>query len=190
MIARLSLTAAQVEEVQQLLRERLFMAAPGGSPKIASYSGRSALQAWLRVVALRTALNLQRGKSRWTGEAGLEALAAGADVELDHLRARYQEEFSRALRDAFSELTSKQRNLLRLRFMEGLTDEKIGRLFGVHQTTATRWIAAARDAVFAETRRLLSERLRLSTGEFESLILAVRSQLDVSLTGLFRTGKG
>lgn len=51
----------------------------------------------------------------------------------------------------------------------------------------SRWLAAARESIFDETRRLMSQRLRLRPEEFESLVRVLRSQLDLSLTGLLQS---
>src|SRR5581483_4498624 len=61
-ICRVSTDAAFADEVRQQLRERLLVAPPGGAPKIAEYGGAGALHAWVRVAALRTALNLRRNR--------------------------------------------------------------------------------------------------------------------------------
>ena len=60
--------------------------------------------------------------------------------------------------------------------------DKLGVMFQIHRATAARWLHSAREAVFTETRRLLQERLRLSPGEFDSLVRVLRSQLDLSAT--------
>src|SRR5512141_662367 len=50
----------QADEVKQELRQRVFVGAAGGPPKLREYSGRGALGRWLRAVATRIALNLLR----------------------------------------------------------------------------------------------------------------------------------
>jgi hypothetical protein len=45
----------------------------------------------------------------------------------------------------------------------------------------TRWIAKARDDILADVRRRLSERLKLRSGEFQSLMRLVRSEVAISL---------
>lgn len=53
-----------VDEVQQKLREQLLMGSEGKPPKLAEYSGKGALGGWLRVTAVRTALNHLRAAGR------------------------------------------------------------------------------------------------------------------------------
>ena len=59
-LSRMAAAPDLVDEVKQELRIKLLVPAPGAAPKIAEYSGRGALASWLRVVALRTAIDLRR----------------------------------------------------------------------------------------------------------------------------------
>lgn len=186
-LARMAPTPELIDETKQALREKLFIAKDGEPPKIASYSGRGSLATWLRVAAVRAALNLRRGDDpSGPGDDAIESLSEGGDAELDFMKSRYRAEFSEAIKDAFAALTSKQRNILRLHFVRGLTGEKIGEIFGVHQTTVARWLMAAREDVFSKTKELLSARLRLRREELDSLIVVLQSQLDISVTALLR----
>jgi RNA polymerase sigma-70 factor (ECF subfamily) len=195
-VAGLGLSASQVDEVRQRLRERLLVAPAGASARIAGYAGRGALSGWVRVAALRVALALRQDEARLSwGPAGDVAAAELAQVaqlpgqELDLLRQHYREPFEQALREAFACLSSRQRNLLRLSVLHGLTGEQIGGLFHVRQATVSRWLAAARQAIYEETRRRLRERLPLSASDFQHLAALLQSRLDVSLVTLLRTSE-
>lgn len=185
-IGRIDSAPVFVDEVCQRLREKLFVAAQDAAPKIADYSGWGPLAIWLRVVACRIALSLKRQRSDVPlDDAPIEqAPARRNDVELDYLRDRYKDEFRAALREAIAALPSDRRDVLRLYFISGLSLEKIGAHFRVHQSTVTRWIAAARSAILLTTRRLIGERLHLSPTEFDSLAGLLRSELDLSLSRL------
>jgi RNA polymerase sigma-70 factor (ECF subfamily) len=180
------------DEVRQGLRERLLVPEPGRAPRIAEYAGRGALGGWLRVAAMRVALNLRRADRPGPQDDDVVAAAAAArlDPELDLLKARYKREFEEALRAAFASLTAEQRAILRLSLVEGLALEAIGALYRVHLSTISRRLARAREAVAAEAHRLLRERLRLTPSELASLEGLVRSQLDVSLGSLLRERSG
>lgn len=187
LLAGIALSPPQQDELRARLRDKLLFPPPGAEPKIATYSGRGALKAWLRVAARRAAMTLLGERPQEVAaEPALEAAASEPPPELRYLRDRYRDELGRALREAFGTLSAQQRNALRLHFLEGLTDEKIGALLKVHRTTVTRWIDAAREQLLGETRRRLCERLQLRPAEAESLAGALRSQLDLSLTGLLR----
>jgi RNA polymerase sigma-70 factor len=103
---------------------------------------------------------------------------------MEYLKRRYTREFRAALREALAALPREQREVLRLNFVHGLNIQAIGQRLNIHRATVARWISSARQAVFAETRRLLSERLKLAPSEFDSLLRMVRSQLDQSMAGL------
>lgn len=187
-LRRLRPSPAFADEVRQALCEKLLVAPPGATPKIAGYSGSGPLGAWLRVAAVRTALNLQRGKQEEAMDTERAALAIAGDAEIEYIRSRYGDAMHAAVREAFGALPARQRAVLRLRFVDGLTDEKIGAVYGVHQTTVTRWVAAARETVMQETRRRLREQLGVGAAELESLAGVLRSRLDLSLSTLLGPG--
>ncbi|WP_394834922.1 RNA polymerase subunit sigma-70 [Pendulispora rubella] len=171
-------------EVEQRLREKLFMADPGAVPKIAMYAGRGPLGAWVRVAATRIALSMQRSAAAKRVTTDAEALldfAAADDPELEHLRATYADAFRAAFQDALLALAPEDRTLLRLSVVDRLTGDAIARVFGIHRATVVRKLTAARDALFHGMRRLLGERLRLDESEFESLVGNLMSQFDMSI---------
>ncbi|MDY7227158.1 sigma-70 family RNA polymerase sigma factor [Hyalangium rubrum] len=174
-----------VEEVHQRLRQRLLLAQEGALPKVLEYRGRGTLAHWLRAVALREALNLlaqqqARGAQEPLG-AITELAAPGPDPELALLKRRYAPEFKGALEAALSNLPARERNFLRLFFIEGLTVEQIARMDGTHKSTVSRRMASARETVLQQMRLQLQERLALSVSELDSLVEQMRSQLDLSL---------
>lgn len=193
-IARVSADPSFIDEVRQHLRERLLLATPGAAPKIAEYSGAGALQAFVRVAALRTALNLRRNRDDQphsdVDERTVQALPGSLDAELRYVQERHRADLLSALRDAFAGLPQEQRHVLRLHFASGLTAVRIAQALQVDRTTVGRWLASARATVLTETRRLLRERLRLSPHEVDSLIATLRSQLGASITGLLQSTPG
>ena len=48
--------------MRQRLRERLFVGSDGEPARLASYSGRGPLGTWVRIAAIRLALNLRRSE--------------------------------------------------------------------------------------------------------------------------------
>lgn len=173
-----------VDEVRQALRHKLLVAEPGQRPRIAEYAGRGPLQAWVRVTAVRAALDLLRAQGVRTG-ADVEpddlARDGGDSPELEYVKERYRPQFKAAFQEALRGLDAEQRNVLRLHVVEGLNIDEIGALFKVHRSTVARWIAAARNQVLAAARKRLRAELGLSAGEFDSLAGVVRSQLDLSV---------
>ncbi len=185
-----------VEEVLGILRERLLVAPAGERPRIATYSGRGSLSSWVRVAAVRAALNLQAqqrevvaredaGSS--SGESPLPLPATrGADPELSFLKRHYRADFKAALEAAIASLAPEQRALLRQHFLEGQSIDELGRRHGVHRSTAARWVVRGREALLDGMRAQLMRRLSVSAPELDSLMNLMSSQLDVSLGGLLR----
>ncbi len=174
---------ALVDELRQLLRQRLLVPVDG-APKLASYSGRGPLVQWVRAVALRLHIDQQRAAPR---ERPLEeapvtlAERLGADPELAFIRERHQEDFRVAFRAALGRLEARERNLLRLHHVHGLSMDAVSATYQAPRSTVARWIARARERLLALTREELTARLGLTSHELDSLLRLVRSQLDVSL---------
>jgi RNA polymerase sigma-70 factor, ECF subfamily len=185
-LATLRPTAELVTEVRQRLLDTLFVDAPGRPPKIRQYGGRGALAVWVRVVAVRIALELVERRHEPAGDD--DALASvvdrAADPELELLKESYREPFVVAFRAAMVSLGERERNLLRLTFVEELTPGRVAAVYGVHRTTAMRWIEAAKEEVLTRTRAGLVERLRLSPSECDGIFALVRSRIDITLSSL------
>jgi len=188
-VARVDASPAFIDDAVQAVSERLFVRADRARPRIADYAGRASLRGWLSAVAKRTALNLRRNKDDQGHEpvsSTASALGASAGPEIALLKARYKVEFEAAIRASMASLPPRDRTLLLLHLVDGLTLPQIAAMQNVSRATVTRWLAAARDALHDGTRRDLVGRLRLSPSEFESIAALVRSQVDVSLPGAVR----
>lgn len=180
---------AFADEVRQQLRERLLAGTAHSPPKIAEYAGSGALGGWVRVAALRIALNLKRGASPTATEAEPtdDALGAQLGPELAYLKAHYRGAFSEALRDALAGLSDRDRTLLRLYHVEALSLDAIAALYRVHLSTVSRWLSRAREEVAQTTTRTLCERLGVGASAAQSIAALVLSQVDLSLIRLLDT---
>lgn len=174
-----------VDEVRQRVRERLLV---GSTPKLTEYSGLGSLQAWTRTVALRLALNHKRDTAREVQDEGLlDALPLGGrDLELDYVRAQHREDFATAFREALASLESRARNVLRLSYVDRLSIDQIGTMYGTHRATAARWLNSAREELMKETRARLAQRLKLTQSDLNSLLGALQSNLEISLNRILR----
>jgi RNA polymerase sigma-70 factor (ECF subfamily) len=188
-VCHLDSSGSFLDEVTQAMRIKLL--APLDGPqrvgKIANYSGRNALESWLCTVAIRTALDLRRGRKDEPIEELSDVLAATDDPELELLRAKHEELCREALREAHDSLTIKQRRLLRLYYRERFTYEQLGALYHVNATTVRTWVLEARGAVIDAVRAGLKRRLRLDNRELENLLQLMQSRLDISLGQLWLT---
>lgn len=184
-VAGVDANPAFIDEVRQAVREKLLV---GTAPRLAEYSGHGSLLAWARTVAVRLALNLKREVVREVADD--EVLSAmpftGRDLELDYVRAQHREDFVAALVEALKALDQRQRNLLRLSYVDRLSIDQLGAMYGAHRATAARWLTDARNELLTGTRTRLAERLRLTQSDLSSLLEALRSNLEISLGPLLR----
>lgn len=174
------------DEIKQLLRHKLFVAAPGARPGITQFEGRGPLGRWIQVVATREALMFLRAAKREHARAQVDL--AARDFELHVLRREYRAEFERAFADALATLTSKERNLLYYHLVGRLGIDRIGAIYRVHRVTAFRWLREARAGLVSRTRELLATRMNLAGDELESLLRLVQSRASVSVERLLRQG--
>ncbi|MFI5302448.1 MAG: sigma-70 family RNA polymerase sigma factor [Polyangiales bacterium] len=179
---------AFVDEVVQVLSVKLFLHAEGEPSPLADYGGRASLHAWLSTAAKRTALNLRRNKDDQSHDevasSGEHALGGIASPELLLLKAKYKSEFEAAIRVAIAAIPVKQRTLLLLHLVQGVTLPQLAAMQNVSRATVARWLSSAREALHDGTRSELTSRLKVSKSELESLAALVRSQVEVSLPAI------
>ncbi len=174
------------DDLVQLVWQKLFVGEPGAPPKIGEYAGEGDLKGWVRVVAVRSLVDVGRkrsgGEAPASAERAVEVLfAAGDDPELEYLKRHYRLEFSTAFTEAIAALAPEDRTALRHHFVDRLTIDQIAHAQGIHRATAARRVQKAREDLLADTRRRLMARLRLSRGELESVMRMIESQLHVSV---------
>jgi RNA polymerase sigma-70 factor, ECF subfamily len=183
-IRRLGSAADKVNDVLQTVRERLFA---GDAPRIRAYNGAGPLEQWIKVVAIRTAIDLHRTDQavpRLEG-AWLETLdPVDADASARLMKAEYKCEIEAAIRDLVALLSQRDRAILRLHIVEGVSIEKIAASYGVHRVTVARWVWTAGEHLLDGLRQRFREKYGIVPPEFDSLARLARSQLSVDLAGL------
>jgi RNA polymerase sigma-70 factor (ECF subfamily) len=185
-LRRRGLTDDSIADVQQTLRTRLFVG-EGDGPAIARYEGRGALKSWVLVSALREAVRVRQRTSREppVDDEALIALADRADPGPPSVdKQRYQDAFKVAFRSALAALSARDRVLLRMHVLDGLTIDQIGALQGVHRATAARWIERAREEVSRGVRRELMKELGTDPFEADEILEWVHSRVELSLSVL------
>jgi RNA polymerase sigma-70 factor, ECF subfamily len=183
-VLQVGVGAADCDEVMQSVRELLLV---GVAPHILRYAGRGPLRAWVRSIAVRTAIKHLRSEARQVPvdeEVFLEFAAAADNPELEPFKQRYREQFRAAFSDALARLPVRQRNLLRHYFLDGMSIDEIGALYRVHRATAARWVNDLREEFQAAVRAALEGRVALQGSDLGSLLDLVRSQLELSLDRL------
>jgi RNA polymerase sigma-70 factor (ECF subfamily) len=187
-LARMQL-GSKIEDIKQIVRARLLVARPNEAPKLVAYRGRGKLRAWLRVIAVREALDLlqkERHELAVDPDELPGRLVSGDNPELLYMKRTYRAAFKEAFEGAFLSLTPRAQNLLRQQLVDGLTVAELGVLYHVHHATAARWLVAARQELIKRSRKRLMQSLKLSPLECESVWRLAESQLEVSLSHLFR----
>jgi RNA polymerase sigma-70 factor (ECF subfamily) len=164
-----------IDETEESLRELLLVPPEGGRPKIAAYAGRGALLEWLRVTAMRIYLRQTR-LAQGTQPAERPPIT---DSELAQLRSHYGRVFRAALEATLQSLSSRERAILRMHYLEGASVEAVAERHRVHHLTVSRWLARVRRRLLDETRRRLTAEVPES--EWDSVMSLVQSRLDFSL---------
>jgi RNA polymerase sigma-70 factor (ECF subfamily) len=86
---------------------------------------------------------------------------------------------------AVARLDARARNHLRHVFVDQLGVDQLASLYSCHRSTAARRVAAARDALLAETRAVLIDRLEVSEDELDSIMRLIDSRFEVSVQRIF-----
>jgi RNA polymerase sigma-70 factor (ECF subfamily) len=191
LVGHMKLPPHALDDLCQRLRERLLVSRDAQPAKLSAYVGRSPLHVWLRVVAVRAAVDQLRadaGRAADPLDDELPFLGGGGDEpELQLLRTRYQPRFREALQAAAATLTPRERNLLRLSLVDGLTLEQMAAMFHVTKSTVHRWLGQARRRLLRAVRRFFRDEVGLSAGELDSVARLLQSQVEFSLPSLLRT---
>ena len=171
-------------DVLQDVRAQFFSPRHGVPSAFLAYSGRGALAVWLKVLAVRAAQKHRRGAARnaEVPDEGLSTLpASDADPELRFLKLQHRQHFKAVFAEALASLESRERSVLRMSLVEGLSIDDIGRVYDVHRATAARWLSSARERLVRDTRARLAARLQVSEAELDEVMGAVQSHLSISL---------
>jgi RNA polymerase sigma-70 factor (ECF subfamily) len=167
-----------VREVEQELRVTLLT---DGGAKLLGYSGAGALVNWLRVVAVRVALNLKRAdRARPVVDDAPDAVLD--DRSAPWLKAFYLDDLKAALEVGFERLTPRERTLLRLHFVDGLNIDRIGVICGAHRATVARWLVAIRRQLFDHIKSELATKHGLDSIDVKSLYRAMEREVGITIS--------
>jgi RNA polymerase sigma-70 factor, ECF subfamily len=174
-LARWDRPPIEIEELTQRLRERLLVKVGSKAPRLSDYSGKGTLGKWMQAIAASMTVDAHRASA--TAEASkaeeedavlVAAAGAGADVELGD--AGTKRAFTQAFKAALTQISARDRTVMRLRYVEQSSLDAIGTLYKVHRTTVMRWLEDAHREVLAKTRQQLKHELGLKVRELDSLI--------------------
>jgi len=183
LLRRMGASPATLEDVLQGVRQKVVEMGTSEPEKV-GYSGRGDLAGWLCIVAVHAAnRRRERGETEQTLESSDALLlhTSEDDPEIAFLRREYREELLNAFREALNSLSPRERNLLRYYFLDGLSIDKLGVIYGVHRVTASRWVNQVRETLCARTREILSRKVTLSESGFQRVLGLIESQIRVNL---------
>jgi RNA polymerase sigma-70 factor, ECF subfamily len=182
-VGRVALEEHEADELRQQVRVRLLI---GDEPRIAGYRGHGPLQAWVRVAAARLAFELKRAPQRKSDDTSMLERLANADVdpELAAAKAQHRDLFAGALEEGFANLTSREKTLLRMYFLDGMNIDQISLVFRVHRATVARWLVRIRKQMLDHLCSRMAVDLRGTASEVNSLVHLVRSDIELSVRRL------
>lgn len=187
-LGRLGLDGDAIAEIKQQIRSRV-LAGDGGRAELTDFAGRGDLRGWIRVMAVRLALQHQRRVRRelpLDEDDRLPQLVAPGDLALDPAKGAYRAQFKQAFEAALHALPSRDRTLLRQHYLDGLTIDELGALYRVHRSTAARLVMRARDQVLEATRATMMADLGVAPPDLDSIMRMIRSQIEISMRALLR----
>lgn len=172
------------DELRQRLRIKLFVGSERAEPKINTYSGRGALRGWLRVIAVRTFVDIIRATRIERYEQELD------ETELlgitDPRELMIDGEVVRAVKSAFAAavagLRPRERVFLRHAYVERNTLDEIAALYSVHRATVARTLASARKHLIDHTRSGVIARAGIADEQLDGVIRALDSRVELSLS--------
>jgi len=149
---------------------------PAAQGKLRSFNGRGSLAGWLRAAVSHAAIDrFRRGRKQVSLDELLEqgSFAGPADNHgaggAESLDAHWGPVLARALEAEISRLDARDRLLISLYYLQGVPLKAIGRQFGVHEATASRWLERLRSGIRKRVERELRKRHGLSARDLASL---------------------
>jgi RNA polymerase sigma-70 factor (ECF subfamily) len=183
-VASMKLPPATVDDVRSIVRDKLLVADGDRMPRVVDYAGRGRLRGLIQVTATRAAIDRIRIEDREAELPAGDRIAAAGDLELSLIKAQFRGAFASAFAAAVGDLSRRDRNLLRLHFLGGVTLEQLAQMYGVHRATIVRWLAAAREAVLDATRARVARDLGAPDDELDEMFDLVRSRVELGVDRL------
>ncbi|MFP2931337.1 RNA polymerase subunit sigma-70 [Pyxidicoccus sp. 3LG] len=180
-----ALSPSMVEDVLQVLRERLLVASAETPPRIGGYGGRGPLLTWVGITAARIGAKLveRNGREVLSNDApeSFVRMLASGDPEHALLREDARQLLVETLREVVAGLSERERALLRLHYFHGFTMDRLALMYGDSRSGVARKVSLARQLLLEGVQAELAGRLKQDSLALESLLGLVRSQLDISL---------
>jgi RNA polymerase sigma-70 factor, ECF subfamily len=186
-VREIDTSEARLDELRQALRERLLVGPAGAPPRLAKYAGKGALAAWVGVAARRLALSSlgSRQHEQADGDAALaQCVAPASSADVVWARLQHADQFKAAILAALDVLEPRQRLILRLHLVDGVSLSRIAVSYAVSQSTVSRWFERARQRVRRETKHRLRTTGGLDSSEIASLARDLENHLDLGISSV------
>jgi RNA polymerase sigma-70 factor (ECF subfamily) len=173
------------EDAEQRVRQQILVGSHDRGPRIAEYRGEGPLEAWISVAAIRIAISLGRAeKAVRRLQAKALAEVSSGDPERLYMKEELRPVVEAAVNTALERLPPRDRLILGLYLVSGLTLQAIGKSLGVSHQAVSKQIAKARDAVLESVGATVAERLKMSASDLSSIMRLVASQLNANISRL------
>jgi len=186
-VGRIDPRTSFVDEVTRRVRERLLGGDGASPPAIVHYRGTGPLARWVRLIASRIALDLERADAeRGAERADGPAPDGPGDPELEAMWCSCAAAYEAALAEELSGLSRRERNLLCQRYVDDLNIDALGRMYRVSPTTAERWLQQIEARLAAATRAALVAKLAFGEAEAPRVARLCERQLPRCLPSVLR----
>jgi RNA polymerase sigma-70 factor (ECF subfamily) len=185
------------DELIHTVQIKLLVPEGSRASRLSDYTGVGPLKAFVMVMAMRCLADARRGDQRRkedaVGDGWLELASIAGSTTNPEERTQWSElepHAAAAVRDAMGALSARQRNLLRLHYVEGVSAEALGRMYRVHRATTTRWLVDTRAQLLELVQQRLRGSLELSTASMQGLNQTLVGGLELSLPSLLGSEGG
>jgi RNA polymerase sigma-70 factor len=144
--------------------------------RLGGYNGRGSLAGWLKVAVSHAAIDRFRRAGRTSSLEGLEQKGVAvssrnpdSEDREEQMDSQWGIAIGKILQEILSALSLRDRLLLSLYYLRNVSLKDIGRQFGIHEATASRWLEHMRRDIRKQVERELHRKHRLTSSEIQSL---------------------
>lgn len=184
---RIDRSSAFVDEVEQRIRIRFLVGEGSVGPRLAQYDGRGPLKNWVIGATLWLAKDMKRAEgkpdSASDDELDLSALPAGSiAARRSGLGRKDRAMVGAALASALDALEPRDRTVLRMYFVDGLSLDGIGQLYGVNRSTVSRWLSRSRAVLLERVLDHARRHLGLKEVALKSMVRSLEDDFELGLS--------
>jgi len=186
-----SKSSSEASELSVTLLTDLFLPHHSGSGenKIGQYHGLGSLEGWIKVVIHRMAIDQIRFHQR---DVSMEELEGELPAKSSHDRTdelveerdihRAREMVSECLTTALQQLSTQEKLVLSLYYLEGVNLKGIGQFLKAHESTASRLLDRLKIQLQKSVHKQLQQRFKVRKREVSHLIELAQGHMEIDLT--------